>query len=411
MPVNPITNPNTINPSGAMINFVTLLRNQSLPRSLYGQSRQTPRTRRMENGRVRVIEAPSEMFIDISDKFSGGNIVVNLEFLAALSGEGASGNEALRGNSPAEEPLVFKFFRATANMRRKGVPLFGDGPSAHQLQAYIDKKGVNDQLSQWVSDDVELAIRHAIFEGICPYLEIAPSNLAPKLHPKIWCGGEAIPDADQPINNYSINMTTYGNIIGTQCQSIPTTTQGGMTFKNIVKLEEILAVSRTRKLELSRGPGYIMSISNRGYNQMINDPKIQELLEHADVRGPENQLLSGVVGPICGIYFWVDDRLPRLSVTGTGPYTVAGTYYGHGTTDNRIGDFDINIVHGPGAALRGNAIAPHFADDKDDYGLVKGIAVSRTDSIMRPQFDDETPGPNTNEVDGSFIFLTRRDLA
>lgn len=411
MPVDPITNPNTINPSGAMINFVRMLRKQSLPRSLYGQSRQTPRTRRMENGRVRVTEAPSEIFIDISDKFSGGNIVVNLEFLAALSEEGASGNEKLRGNSPAEEPLVFKFFRATANMRRKGVPLFGDGPSAHQLKVYIDKKGVNDQLSQWASDDVELGIRHGLFEGVCPYLEAAPSGLTPKLHPKIWCAGDTILDSDQPIYNYDTNMSNYGNVIGTQCQTIPTGTQGGISFKNLAKLEEVLAVSRTRKLELSRGPGWIISMSNRGYNQMINDPKIQEILEHADVRGPDNQLLSNVKGPVCGIYFWVDDRLPRLSVTGTGPYTVAGTYYGHGITDNRLGDFDINIIHGPGAILRGNCIAPHFRNDTDDYGIVNGIAVSRTDSIMRPQFDDEVPGPNTNEVDGSFIFLTRRTLS
>lgn len=408
MPLDNITTPAGINASGQMVNFVKTMRFQSLPKSLYGQSRQTPKTRISPKGHMQMTEAPQELFVDVGDKFVGGNVSVNFEMLASLSQDGASGTATVRGNGTYEEGLVFKFFRATANMRRKAIPLDGDGVAKHALSGYTDKEMYNNLLSAWVSDDVEFGIRHSICEGVPPWLEAAPASVTTKIHPNVFCAGVA--DGDQP--TYSKTAATWADRVGQAAAGIPASVEGGLSYKVLAKLEEQVSDKFILDLGWSKGPGKLLSISRRGYNQLINDPKVHEIFEHADVRGSMNQLFTGVVGPICGFYLWVDDRLPRIAVSGAGTKTIAFTYWGHGRTDNRVGTLDCNIVHGAGSIMRGNMIAPHFINDDEDYGIINGLGISRTECIIRPQYDLEAASTTDTsiEVDGTALLITRRDV-
>jgi len=409
-----IGTPGTLNTAGVMKSFVPLLRRGMLPSSLYGTARETPKdVVRTEEGRVRMVEPPKEIFVDIHNQFLNGRIKVQLEFLASLDKDGVRGNTTLEGDSDAEEAQTYKGLEATANMSRKAVPVYGDGYNSHTLKGYGGRKAVNSQLMAWGQDDVEYCIRHAIVEKVAPPLESAPSSLSTELHPRIFVAGDNVADGQQPADNYNTTDATWANTVGAAAMDIPSTKHGGISYDNLTRWQELFRNALVGKLNLSKGMGWIMSISTRGYQQLIRDPDIKGMLERGDVRGPNNQLFKGVIGPICDFYFWVDERLPRLHVTGAeGSRTASVSYYGHGKTDNRTGDFDINIVHGPGTLVRGNAIAPHFRKaSPEDYGLLEGIAMSRTDCMMRLEYDATAATNSSWEIDGSGLIVSNRAAA
>jgi hypothetical protein len=154
-------------------------------------------------------------------------------------------------------------------------------------------------------------------------------------------------------------------------------------------------------------------MSERGRSQMMRNAEIRDMLAQGDIRGPQNQLFSGVVGPINGFYFYMDELLPRMTIGGTeGSWTVAVTYYGHGQTDNRSGEYDVNMILGAGAFFRGNAIAPHYVDHVgEDYGLKKALGISYTRTMTRMQFDATSTTATSYVCKGSALILTNRNAA
>lgn len=405
-----MTTPGRVNAAGRMKAFIPKLARATLPSSLYGWSRETPKdVTRTVQGAIRMNTPPSEIFVDISKNFARGNIKVQLQFLASLDDPGVTGYTALLADANGEEAQVYKGMEATANMTRKAVPMRGDGPNAHEVSGYNGKAAVTGQLGQWGQDDVERSIRAAIVERVAPSLEAAPASLTIGVHPIVFVATNLV-STSQPADSYSVTAATWANVIGTAADNIPSGKEGGLTYNNLANLSELVKTYRLRKLNLSRGKGWIVSISERGMQQLRRDPDLKLALQHGDVRGPANQLFAGVKGPIDGFYFWEDERLPRLAVAGAaGSKTVTWSYYAHGKTDNRTGDFDACIIHGAGAIVRGNAIPPHFVDEDEDYGVNEGMGLSFTQCVMRLQYDIASPVAGSYEIDGSALFLTRRD--
>jgi hypothetical protein len=406
-----IGTPGSLNTEGKMKSFDPVLRKKTLPTDIFGMSRQYISDATVKDGRIMIEELPKEIFLDISSKFAGGNIKSQIQFIGSLNGDGARGYTAVEGNATYEEAQAYKGLEVTANMTRKAVPLYDDGPSAHELKGYGARRAANEQLSQWAQDDFGYGARHAINEFVEAPLESAPATITTKLHPRIYCAGTAIPDTQQPASNYSATSATYQTAVGAGANLVPSDANGGITFDTLAQLSEFCKNAAIRKLSTSRGAGWVLAHSTKGTVQMLRNKEMREMLQHADVRGPSNQLMAGLKGPIFGFYFYEDEKLSRIKFTGTeSAWTAAFSYYMHGTTDNRDGDFDVNMILGPGALLRGNAIAPHYREGgaDQDYGVKKGICMSYTRALYRLQYDQTAAGASTWVCDGSALWLTRR---
>lgn len=410
-----INTPGTLNTAGQMVKFDPVLRKKSLPPDIFGMSRESIGEEYVsqKEGKMVVDKVPEEIFVDITSGYSKGAIKQQIEFLDSLNSPGVTGLTQLEDDTDGEEAQTYRGLTTLVNMVRKGVPYYGDGPNAHELTAYKGIKKIAGQLGQWMQDDTGYGIRHALFENISYELEVAPASQTAKLHPHIYCAGPKgdVSDDDQPAANYSTTASTYANAIGVGLKAVPTDATGGWTLDNLARLSEFCKDKNIRMLNTSKGKQWILVVSPRGISQMYLNPELREVLKDADVRGPKNQIFAGLKGPIFNFLIYEDWRLPRVTVTGSeGSWSVAASYYGHGTTDNRTGGYDLNMVLGPGAVVRGNAIAPHMIEHVgEDYGLKLAKGVSTTRTLMRMQFDIGTPTSSSYVVDGSLMYATYRD--
>jgi hypothetical protein len=399
-----------------MIKYEALLRHNSMRKDIFGMSRQiigAENIVRGKDGSMGINVVPSEIFEDITAGFAKGAMQVRVTFLDTLNLDGVSGRTALEDDANGEEAQTYKGITAKINMRRKGVPYYGDGPDQHELESVNGQKAINTQLSNWAADDFAYGARMAVIEYVSVELTAAPSSVTALLHPHIYAAGIDVGSSTQPGKNYSVTAATYANAVGVGAKAIPSDAQGGITLDNLARAEELCSTLNLRKLNLSKGPGYVWCMSERGRSQMMRNSEIRDMLAQGDVRGPQNQLFAGVTGPINGFYFYMDTLLPRMSIGGDeGSWTVAVTYYGHGQTDNRNGDYDINMILGAGTLFRGNAIAPHYVDHVgEDYGLKKALGISYTRTFTRMQFDIGTETDTSKVVKGSCLFLTNRNAA
>jgi len=336
-------------------------------------------------------------------KLEKGEHARTISLLKNLSGAGVQGRTTQMGN---EETQVTREVKCYANTMSNAVPTERWGIDAHDASYLKIVEAVNPALSFWHKEMAGYEMRHALVERYSSNLEVAPISLTAGINKNIL-----VADYDgSKVPTYSATKATYITNINTAVESTP----GTKERLSIPVLNDVIYQAQTLGIEMLDigGEGtWIFTIPSRQKKWLfdpVSSASLSYLVKDADERGMKNRSTTYKMHRYGPLLLVEDPRWPVITVTSS---TFVPTYKAAGDTDGRTlsannDRFDCGFLLGKGAIIEAEAEALFFAEEKQDYGKVIGMAAIRTTGWTIGEYDNTgAAGDDTRHNKSSMLCL------
>jgi len=265
---------------------------------------------------------PQDVLHYVKTEFQQGTYFVRIPLVEELKEDGKGGMQVALGSGERREALYTDCYwntsRKVANVDARGV----ENNSTKYLQ--INKEAAS-AIHDWFSGDRDYSIQTALIEAGDRYLtdsqywaenqELKTAPVKKIIHPNIaftsMTPGALTRSLNYDTYNYANDMTALVNALSM------------LTPDHVFNLDALdaaidYAASRIAPLSWEAEGGqkieYVILISPRQARQLKRDQEWKDVMASAEVRGPKNRAISGIIGTRTGALVVEDSRSPVLSL-------------------------------------------------------------------------------------------------
>ena len=313
------------------------------------------------------------------------------------------GKETLKGDTEVTRYLWHKVF---VHLVRQGVEV----PDTVDLQkikwtgvAKRLKPALVDWWARWENHDVT----RALLEGFSYHVTDSTYGLSKtKRYNKntwIWAG-------DTSENNFTTNAPTFSYTSSSYKSSLITkfgtlAAADSMDTKTLEELAPLVSYSNLQPIMTKEGyEFYPMIIHSRQAASLRQDSDWLAAQGRANTPGMQNPIFNGTIGHWGKLAIYVNDVVARLgyatgstldffNYSGGTDYSTSGTYAKVQTTGTNQ-HATCALILGKGALSKAVDTRLGFAEEQDDFGMIKEIGSSQFYGYARNDYYDE-------EIDGS----------
>lgn len=269
-----------------------------------------------------IIQVKSELKKDAGDQ-------ITVPLLMRLTGEGVTGDNMLEGN---EEALQFYDCQVKVDQIRHAVKL--KGAMEEQKTSLNLRTAAKDSLKTWFVEKQEKMIVDALTAN-------------PTSEHTVFANGRASESAITDADVFTADMIS-------------------IAARKAKTLEP-----KIRRVRVEGKEYYVMLVDNYQARDLKNDTKWLEAQKHANVRGSENPIFTGMLGVYDGVVVHEYENLIR---TNTG---ASSAKVGHA------------LLLGAQAGIKGVAQEATWKEDTFDYGNKVGFATGAIMGVAKSVFNEK----------------------
>lgn len=355
---------------------------------------------------------PTGNVIDVvRDYQREGGIYMEIPVQFPLRGQGRYGSAQLEGH---EEKRIVMSKKNAINQLRHGVIIQDTKMSKQVLQKIpmqqaLMERGYED-LKDWFGRKIGFYPYQALMQGYSDNLTDGTYgvNRTAKSHPNLYVKGYGKA-------TWSATPATYETNVATALSSLSDEDTDKFTCKSLRDMSYIATLHMIEPVKIAGGEYYIVFISPGQMRQLRQDSEWQQIHREAGVRGPGNQIFTGMTEgyPFEGLYIIVDNTIPGARISGdTGYDATRGTInYGGAlymaTPRDLISVRRGAILVGQGAISCGYGEELSFDSRTADYGELLADAARAILGMERADIydDDNYLGGGADSFYGNFSSL------
>jgi hypothetical protein len=362
------------------------------------------------SGKTRQVPNAVNVKFDLKGKRSGVMFM-----LKKISGSGVTGRDPLIGNEQDQdtrEQLVY------ANDVAQAIGTEQYGIDANEKSPYGLLPMVQPQLTDWMKEIKGQYQRQAYLQKYSVNLTVAPHSLTQVWNENILVKNVALLTGAantanvQPDYQGAASAAVYLEMIGDAITSAGSTAAANWDVRFLNRI--IYWATVVKKIEPLANGKYLVLVPSR-QAALLKDPQsttsIPGLFINSNVLEFANVGKDQYLGDFGPLMLFEDPRAPVVKRTGSdGTWAMTAYYKGAGDDDDRTavtGDvYDVGFLLGPMASIEGEYEAPHFEDELQNYGKIKGIGICAGFGFQRSVWlNDSTSETRTKTINQSSMAL------
>ncbi len=354
------------------------------------------------DGKKRSMPMAVNVKFDLKGKRSGVMFM-----LKRISGAGVTGRDVLIGNEQDQdtrEQLIY------ANDVAQAIGTEQYGIDANEKSPYGLLAAVQPELTDWMKEIKGQYQRQAYLEKYSVNLTVAPHSLTKVWNENILVKNVAL--ASQPDYQGAASAAAYLEAIGDAITSAGSTAACNWDVRFLNRM--IYWATVVKKIAPLSNGKYLVLVPSRQAT-LLKDPQsttsIPGLFINSNVLEFANMGKDQYLGDFGPLMLFEDPRAPAVKRTGSDSSWALTAYYkGAGDDDDRTaltGDvYYVGFLLGDMASIEGEYEAPHFEDELQNYGKIKGIGICAGFGFQRSVWlNDNSSETRTKTINQSSMAL------
>lgn len=359
------------------------------------------------SGKTRSLPNACVIKFDLKGKRAG---VMTL--LKRISGSGVTGRSVLLGNEQDQDTREQLCY---GNDVAQAIATEQYGIDANEKSPYGLLPMVQPQLTDWMKEIRGQYMRQALLQKYSVNLTVAPHSLTQVWNENILVKNVAMTTAasnDQPDYQNAASAAAYLEDIGDALNAAGTTAASNWDVRFLNRI--IYWATVVKKIEPLDNGKYVVLVPSR-QAAILKDPQattsISGLFINSNVLEFANVGKDQYLGDFGPLMLFEDPRAPIVKLTGADTsWAVTAYYKGAGDDDDRAGVtgsvYDVGFLLGKGALIEGEYEAPHFEDELQNYGKIKGIGIAAGFGFQRSVWlNDSTSETRTKTINQASMAL------
>lgn len=374
-------------------------------------------------------KVPDAVVHAVSKVHTKGDWSVTVPLLQSLVGDGVGGSKIATGTEERPVALSSKTFY---NNVRKTVTMGTEGVEFQSVQYLNMAKQRFDLVKDWFAMDDDYACQKAICEGADRYLtdnqfwedneEITSAPMSVALHPNIVFRG--MTSSTAPVRNATF-ATDVANLATALANMTASTVFDLATVDKIAMYAQGF-ISPLRWKAGTEAVNWIVLVSRIQADQLRNDSAWNAIMQNAEVRGPENRALSGILGVRHGLLLIEDAFSPIFHLSANDGVPVGFEYvtptqaststamYGLGGLNRvvkgaatvKTGTCEVARILGRGAIGMPTPMDLSFTEETRDMGFRSALCGHKMIGRVRLDFVNAAKTLTKNISSGLFFTAT-----
>lgn len=338
-----------------------------------------------------------------------------MTMLKKISGAGVTGRTVLLGN---EQDQDTREMLVQANDVAQAIGTEQYGIDANEKSPYGLLPMVQPQLTDWLKEIRGQYMRQALLEKYSINLTVAPHSLT-----KVWNENILVKNVAmvtdvantanvQPDYQSSASAAVYLEMVGDAITSAGSTAACNWDVRFLNRM--IYWATVVKKIEPLDNGKYVVLVPSR-QAALLKDPQsttsIPGLFINSQVLDFATVGATQYLGDFGPLMLFEDPRAPIVKRAGSnGSWTLTAYYKGAGDDDDRTGVtgdvYDVGFLCGKMSMIEGEYEAPHFEDELQNYGKIKGIGIAAGFGFQRAVWlNDSTSETRTKTINQATIAL------
>lgn len=362
------------------------------------------------DGKKRTVPNAVVVKFDLKGKRAGV-----MTMLKKISGSGVTGRDVLLGNEQDQdtrEQLIM------ANDVAQAIGTEQYGIDANEKSPYGLLPMVQPQLTDWLKEIRGQYMRQALLQKYSVNLTVAPHSLTQVWNENILVKNVALlTDVAntanvQPDYQSAASAAVYLEMVGDAITSAGSTAAANWDVRFLNRI--IYWATVVKKIEPMDNGKYVVLVPSKQAS-LLKDPQsttsIPGLFINSNVMEFANVGSSQYLGDFGPLMLFEDPRAPIVKRGGSnGSWTLTAYYKGAGDDDDRLGVtgdvYDVGFLCGKMSLIEGEYEAPHFEDELQNYGKIKGIGIAAGFGFQRSVWlNDSTSETRTKTINQSSMAL------
>lgn len=315
---------------------------------------------------------PTGKLIEVVKDFERmGGIYMDVPVVVPLTGQGRHGSAPQRGHEETRKVLS----RKIAINQLKHAVVIQDTKMSKQVlsrpgvQMALMERGAED-LRDWFSRKMAFYPYQALFTGYSDNLTDAMwgVNKTQRSHPNFYVKGEGRVSFSNTFN------AAYETAVATALGTLQNDAGDRFAAKSIRDMVYLANYHKIEPFKIGDNELYIIFISPAQMRQLRQDSEWLQVHREAGVRGPGNQIFSGISEgyPYEGAYVVVDNVIPAARISGDTGYDATRGTVNYGVSNYMANPRDsgarkLAVLCGAGAVTCGYGSELSFTSEKAEY--------------------------------------------